>query len=332
MKALVTGATGFIGRSLVEKLIQRGDQVRVLTRRPCSELQQQGVEIVQADLQQKNQVEEACQGIECVFHVAALTGVWGKWADFYQTNVTGTSNVISGCQRYGVPKLVYTSSPSVVFDQKDQANIDETTPYPDHYLCFYPQTKAIAEKMVLAANGSNNLYTTALRPHLVIGPGDPHLIPRLIERARKGRLRIIGEGTNRVDLTYIDNVVHAHLLAAEKLFSSSPVAGEAFFISQGEPVLLWEWINQLLAKINLPAIKKSISLHKATRIGAILERLYQFLRLPGEPPMTRFVAAQMGTSHYFSLAKAENLLHYRPVVSLSEGTERLAAYFSSSQN
>ena len=328
MKALVTGGGGFIGRYVVEKLLDRGDRVRVLGRKNYPELQQLGVEIVQADLGHKQAVEDACRGMDCVFHIGSLTGVWGRRQDFYQTNVMGTRHIISGCQKHGVPKLIYTSSPSVVYDQKDQINIDESAPYPQKYLCPYPETKAIAEKNVLAANDHQKLLTTSLRPHLVIGPRDINLIPKLLNRAREKKLMIVGDGTNKVDLTCVENVAHAHLLAADKLNPHSPIAGEAFFISQGEPVILWEWINRLLEKMGIPRIKKSISLAKAKKIGWVMEKVYRTFHLQKDPPMTRFVAAQLGTSHYFNISKAKKYLGYQPIISLKEETDHLVKYYS----
>lgn len=327
MKALVTGGGGFIGRYVVKKLLDRGDRVRVLGRKNYPELRKLGVEIVRTDLCHKQPVEEACRSMDCVFHIGALTGIWGRWEDFYQTNVMGTRHIISGCQKHGVPKLIYTSSPSVVYAQEDQINIDETAPYPKKYLCPYPETKAIAEQVVLEANDPQKLITTALRPHLVIGPGDTNLIPRLLDRAKKGKLIIVGDGNNKVDLTYVENVAHAHLLAADRLVPHSPVAGNAFFISQGEPVILWEWINRLLEKMNIPKIKKCISLSKAKKIGWIMEIVFRLFHLKKDPPMTRFVASQLGTSHYFNISKAQKYLGYQPIISLKEGMELLIEYY-----
>ncbi len=329
MKALVTGGSGFIGRGVVESLIKRGDQVTVLGRKEYPKLKKIGVKIIQADLANTEAVENACQGVDSVFHIGALTGIWGKWPEYYQTNVLGTQNILSGCRKYEVPKLIYTSSPSVVYSSQDQINIDESTPYPteSEYLCHYPKSKAMAEKMVLAANDPHKLLTIALRPHLVLGPGDTNLLPRLIVRASKGKLIRVGDGKNLVDLTYIDNVVHAHLLAEETLSPHSSSAGQAFFISQGEPVILWDWIDSFLEKMGLPKAKKSISLTKAKKVGWFMEKIYQIGRLKTEPPMTRFIASQLGTSHSYSINKAKKYLNYKPLISLEEGTQRLVDYY-----
>lgn len=328
MRALVTGGGGFIGQWIVKKLVERKDQVRILGRRKYPDLLKIGVEAIQGNICHRQTVEDACQGIDCVFHVAALTGIWGPWEEFYQANVIGTRHVITGCQKHGVPRLVYTSSPSVVFDQADQIDLDETAPYPKEYLCPYPETKAMAEQMVIKANGQVGLSTTALRPHLVWGPGDTNLIPRLLDRARKGKLMRVGNGTNKVDLTYVENVAQAHLLAADRLAPSSPVAGEAFFISQGEPVLLWAWIDQFLGRMGIPEVRKSIPVAMAREIGRATEKCYQLFHLKGEPIMTRFLASQLGTSHYFNISKARERLGYIPQVSMAEGLNRLVAWYS----
>jgi nucleoside-diphosphate-sugar epimerase len=187
----------------------------------------------------------------------------------------------------------------------------------------------MAEQMVLAANGPD-LATVALRPHLVWGPSDPHLIPRIVERARAGKLKRIGAGTNRVDVTYVDNAAHAHVLAGERLAPGSPIAGKPYFLSQGEPVYLWDFINRVLAFAGLPPVNKSISSRKALIAGAVLENFYKLFRLRSEPPLTRFVARQLATSHWFDISAARRDLGYEPIVSIDEGLRRLAASMDSS--
>jgi nucleoside-diphosphate-sugar epimerase len=240
-------------------------------------------------------------------------------------NVTGTGNVLAACRGQGVRVLVQTSTPSVVFAGRDIEGGDETLPYSTTPLCHYAATKIIAEQQVLAAN-SEELRTTALRPHLVWGPGDTQIIPRLLARGRQGRLRIVGSGNNRVDISYIDNVADAHLLAAENLAGPGTAAGQAFFISQGEPVVLWQWINDLFARAGAQPVRRRIPLARALRAGRILELVYSLLRLRREPPMTAFLAEQLALSHWFSIAKAERILGYRPRVSSRNGLDRLLAW------
>ena len=323
MRALVTGAGGFLGQYIAEQLIQRGDTVRAFSRGRYPELEALGAECVAGDIRNADQVEAACQGMDVVFHTAAIAGIWGKWQDYYETNTRGTAHVIAGCQRHGVPKLVYTSSPSVTFDGSDQINQDETAAYPQHWLCHYPRAKALAEQAVLAANGST-LQTCALRPHLIWGPRDSHLIPRLIERARSGKLRQVGDGTNLIDMVYVENAAEAHLQAADALTAESPVAGRAYFISQGEPINCWAWINQLLDLAGLPPVERRISLTAAWRIGSVLELVHRTLGLKGEPRMTRFLASQLARSHYFDIQRARDDFGYSARISTAEGLRRLA--------
>ena len=326
MKALVTGGGGFLGRYIVEKLIARGDSVRVLGRSNYPELDKLGAETVRADLRNADAVSRACAKIDTVFHVAALPAVWGRWRDFYGINVEGTKNVLAGCKARGVPRLVYTGTPSVVFDRSDLCNIDESYPYPKSYNCYYPETKAIAERIVIAANAKDGLVTTSLRPHLVWGPRDNHLIPKVLQRARARQLFIVGDGSNKVDITYVENAADAHLQAADHLREGSPVAGQVYFISQGEPVVLWDFINQILERLGIPRVTKSISYGAARSIGAVLEMVHALFCLHAEPRMTRFLAAQLAKSHYFDISKAKRDFGYSPRITTAQGLERLVDF------
>jgi len=325
VKVLVTGAEGFLGSYIVEQLLAQGHQVRGLTRRNSSRLAGLGIEAVEADLRDRQAVVDACRGVQIVFHTAAITGIWGPWKHFYQTNTRGTEHVVEGCRTHGVGRLVYTSSPSVTFDGTSQIGVDESIGYSRRWLCHYPRSKALAEQCVLAANGRDGLLSCALRPHLIWGPRDPHLVPRLIARARAGRLRRIGDGTNRIDTMYVENAAAAHLQAAAALVPGSPVAGSAYFISQGEPVNCWEWISRLLGLAGLPPVEKATTSRAAWRLGALMELAWTLFRLPGEPPMTRFLAVQLSTSHYFDISRARRDFGYQPKVSTDEGMQRLAA-------
>ena len=328
MKALVTGAGGFLGRYIVEQLVARGDSVRGLSRQAYSVLDRLGVESVRADIRDAHAVRAAVGGMDVVYHTAAVPGVWGSWELFYSINVRGTENVIEACQAAGVRKLIFTSSPSVTFDGRDQCGVDEAAPYPQRWLCHYPHTKALAEQAVLAANGRRGLLTCALRPHLIWGPRDGHLVPRLIDRARRGRLWQVGDGTNLVDMVYVENAAHAHLLAADALADQSPVAGRAYFISQGEPVRCWDWINAILELAGLAPVRRRISAAAAWRVGAVLESMYRLLRIGREPAMTRFLAAQLATSHYFNIDRARRDFRYQPSVSTDEGMRRLGQWLT----
>ena len=259
-----------------------------------------------------------------MFHVAAKAGVWGPRTEYFAINLHGTENVLAACRKAGVERLVYTSTPSVVFDRQRLEGADERTPYARRPLCAYAASKIAAERAVLQAD-SARLRTIAIRPHLVWGPGDHHLIPRLLDRGRTGALKVVGDGTNRVDITYIDNAVQAHLRAAENLAASASGAGQAFFIGQEEPVNLWSWINTLFARVDIPPVRQRVPFALAWCVGLALETVHAALRLEREPRMTRFVAHQLARSHWFNHRKAENLLGYRPAITTAEGVERLVA-------
>jgi nucleoside-diphosphate-sugar epimerase len=323
MRVLVTGGGGFLGQAIVRRLIARGDNVRTLQRSDSAELSRLGADCLCGDIADLSTVRDAVADCETVFHVAARAGVWGTSDEFYRANVIGSKNVLEACQSRKVRRLVYTSSPSVIFDGRDEAGIDETVPYPTRYLTHYPKTKAAAEQLILAAN-SPSLSTVSLRPHLIWGPGDNHLIPRLIQRAREGKLRRVGPGTNLVDTTYIDNAADAHLLASNALHPESAVAGRAYFISNGEPRPLWEFIDEILACAGLPAVTKRISATNAYLVGGLLELAFTVAGRRDEPPMTRFVARQLSTAHWFRLDAARRDFGYDPKVSIDEGLRRLA--------
>ncbi len=327
MNALVTGGGGFLGAAIVRRLVARGDRVRSLSRGSYPELDAIGVEQFRGDLADAGAVDAAVLGCDLVFHVAAKAGVWGRYADYHRANVVGTQNVLDACRKHGVRRLVYTSSPSVVFDGRDMEGVDESTPYPTHYEAVYPRTKAEAERRVLAANGPD-LATVALRPHLIWGPGDNHLVPRILERGRAGRLRRIGLANKLVDSTYIDNAADAHLLAADRLSPGSPVAGRAYFITNGEPTPLWDLVNRILAAGGVGPVTRTVPEWLAYTAGGLLEAAYMMLGRRDEPPMTRFVARELTTAHWFNIGAARRDLGYEPKTSIAEGLRRLAAWMS----
>ena len=326
MKVLITGGGGFLGSHLARRLFGRGDDVTVLGRSTFPQFDK-SIHCVQVDIRNRDTLTRALKGQAVVFHTAAIPGIWGNYNEFYQTDVVGTSNVIAACRTQNVKKLIYTSSPSVVFGQEDIEGVDESAPYPKTYLCHYPKTKAMAEQQVMQANGTA-LATVCLRPHLIWGPGDPHLVPRLIERARRNKLVRVGNGMNRVDMIYIDNAVEAHVQACDRLEPEGDVAGNCYFVSDGKPVVLWNWIDDVLRKLGLPPAERSVSFEMATLLGTLLEGIYGLLRVKTEPPMTRFLAAQLATSHYFNISRARRDFGYNPVVSLEEGMDRLVEYFT----
>jgi 2-alkyl-3-oxoalkanoate reductase len=330
MKVLVTGATGFLGRYIVEQLRARGDDVRGFCRRPDDELVKLGVDVAIGDITDRRAVVEACRGVDAVIHTAAVADIWGPWDWFYSTNVLGTRHVLEGCREHSVGRLVYTSTPSVTFDGTPQRGVDESAPYPEHWLCYYPQTKATAEQEVLAAHRRGVLHTCSLRPHLIWGPRDRHIIPRMLDRARRGKLKRVGDGTNRIDIIYVENAAAAHLLALDRLADAAPAGGRSYFLSQGEPVACWPWIDEVLALAGLPPVKRSVPYRAAWHAGAVLEIIWRLLGRRSEPIMTRFLAAQMATDHYYDLTAARRDLGYQPTISTAEGMRRLGTWLSGS--
>ncbi len=323
MRALVTGGGGFLGLYVVEQLLEAGHDVRVLCRGRYKALSELPVEVVTGDLRYAPKVEKACRDIDAVFHVAAVPGISGGWKKYHSINTVGTENVISACLSQGVQRLIYTSSPSVVFDGRDHVEADESLPYPTRWLSHYPHSKALGEQSVLAANDDDGLRTVSLRPHLIWGCRDNHLIPRLIQKAKSGRLRRVGDGANVVSVVNVENAAAAHLQAELSLRDSLTAAGNAYFINEPESVNLWQWIDQLLDLAGLPAVKKSISYPTAHRIGGVMEKMWKWLPLPGEPPMTPFVAAQLAGSHSYSVAAARRDFGFRSIVSMDEGLRKL---------
>jgi nucleoside-diphosphate-sugar epimerase len=328
MLALVTGGGGFLGSRIVRLLLQAGHRVRSFSRGSYPDLGALGVEQHQGDLADATAVGRACAGCDIVFHVAARAGLGGRWWDYYRANTIGTRIVVRACRDHGIARLVYTSSPSVVFDGRDMEGVNESVPYPRHQEAHYPRSKALAERHVLSANGPG-LATVALRPHLIWGPGDNHLVPRILARARAGRLRRIGRESKRVDSVYIDNAADAHLLAAERLFPGSPIAGRTYFISNGEPLPVWDLVNRILAAGRLGPVTRSVPARLAWLGGAMCELAYGVFCPDREPPMTRFLARELATAHWFDLSAARHDLGYAPRVSIDEGLARLAEWLAS---
>ena len=327
MNVLVTGGGGFLGSAIVRRLVARGDRVRTIQRSHYAWHRELGVQAFVGDLSTDlASLERAAAGCDAIVHTAARAGVWGAADTYHRANVVGTQNVIRAARQTGVALLVYTRSPSVVFDGRDEEGIDERAPYPARHLNAYSRTKALAEQCVLAANDAS-LRTVALRPHLIWGPGDPHLVPRIVQRARRKRLRLVGSREKRVDSTYIDNAANAHLLALDRLAEGdNRCAGRAYFISNGEPLPMAELIDRILAAAGLPPVRRRITPELAYAMGGVFEAAYRLLHLDAEPPLTRFVARQLSTAHWFDLTAAERELGYRPEVSIDEGMRRLAVW------
>lgn len=329
MRVLVTGCGGFLGSEIVRQLIERGDEVVGISRGAYPDLVAQGMTHRQGDLTDSAFTSGAIRDVDTVVHTAAVAGVWGKWDHYYSINKVATDHVIRGCRDAGIRTLVFTSSPSVTFGGGDQRGVDESEPYPTNWLCHYPHTKALAEQEVLAAHRPGSLHTLALRPHLIWGDDDPHLLPRVLARASSGRLRIVGDGKNLVDTVHVINAAGSHLDAIDALEDRPEQAGgRAYFIAQDEPVACWDWIAQICRLGGVEPPTRSISFKGAYAIGATLETIYRVAGRKSEPPMTRFVASQLAKDHYFDITAAKERLGYRVRISMEEGLQSLQRAYS----
>ncbi|MGI2181792.1 2-alkyl-3-oxoalkanoate reductase [Shewanella oncorhynchi] len=346
--AFVTGAGGFLGKAICLRLLAAGIKVTGFARGHYPELEALGVVMLQGDLVNKDLLQQAMQGCDIVFHVASKAGVWGDRDSYFCPNVKGAANVIAACKALKIDKLVYTSTPSVTFAGQDESGIDESTPYATRFLNHYAHSKAIAEKMMLDANQVGDmplenpdvtqvssqvttqatapyaLKTVALRPHLIWGPGDPHLVPRVLSRGRLGKLKLVGREDKLVDTIYIDNAAYAHVLAALELCQAKPKCqGKAYFLSNDEPITMAKMLNLILACDALPPVTKRVPQSVAYVVGAVLESIHYLLKKQEEPMMTRFVARQLSCSHYFDISAAKRDLGYRALVSINQGMARL---------
>jgi nucleoside-diphosphate-sugar epimerase len=327
MKVLVTGGGGFLGQAICKRLIEREYEVLSFNRGLYPALAALGVRQIQGDLVNFEALCTACEGVDAVFHVGAKAGAWGSFQEYFDANVRGTRHLLAACGMNEVRTLVYTSTPSVTHraTQPVVGGHERNALPADGFKAWYPATKRVAEEAVLAANGPQ-LATVALRPRLIWGPGDNQLLPRLVQRAQRGRLRLVGDGQNKIDTTFIDNAVQAHLDAFDALHGKPDArcAGKPYFISNGEPKTATEIINSLLRAAGAPPVTRHIPFRAAYWLGAALELVYSVLPFKGEPMMTRFLAEQLSTTHFYDISAARRDFGYQPKVSVIEGLKRLS--------
>lgn len=329
MKILVTGGGGFLGQKLCQGLRAHGHRVISFNRGRYPALEAIGVVQIQGDLADQVAVIAATKDTDAIFHNAAKAGAWGSHESYHRANVIGTENVIAACRAHGIGRLVYTSTPSVTHRATHpvEGGTAEDVPYGDDLKAPYAATKLIAEKSVLAANDAN-LATVALRPRLIWGVGDNHLLPNLVKRAKAGKLALVGDGQNVIDTTYIDNAAQAHFDAFDHLAPGAACAGRAYFISNGEPWTIERTINALLAAAGAPPVHWHIPFRLAYAGGWLAEWLWPLLRLESDPPMTPFLAEQLATTHWYSMEPARRDFGYVPQVSMREGLRRVAEAFA----
>ena len=317
MQILVTGGTGFLGQHLARALLARGHGVCIAGRDfgTAQEVITAGAQSVIADLRDRAAITAACAGVDAVFHVGALSAPWGNRRDFFAINVDGTAHVIDGCRIHNVSRLIYVSSPSVLFDGKDQRDLTDAAPYPHRFASVYSLTKKLGEDLV----NKSGLAAVTLRPKAIFGPGDRALLPRLIDAARRGRLPQIGNGRNLVDLTYVDNVVHALVLALD-----APAAvGNTYTITNNEHTSLWDVIKSVLRRLGINDQLRRVPLPVALAAATLMEARAAMTKQ--EPTLTRYTAAILGRTQTYNISAAKRDLGYTPLVSVAEGVERTLA-------
>lgn len=324
MKVLVTGAGSLLLGGIAQQLAERGDHVVCLQRR-VKERTHQNITMFAGDIRDRGSVTEAANGCDAIIHGAARVGVMGSWEEFHSTNVDGTSNIVSAAGEHRIARLVYVSTPSVAH-VGDAIEGDIATPATTgRKRAYYAESKAQAEILALQASGAD-LGVVAIRPHLVWGPGDTQLVGRIVERARQGRLMMVGTGNALVDSTFIENAISAHMAALDAVTPGSPCAGKAYVISNGEPRTVNELMSRICEAAGVEFSPKHVPALIARNLGSLVERVWPLFR-KDEPPITRFVAEQLGTAHWFDQRPVQNDLNWKPTVSLDEGFVRLAHWF-----
>lgn len=319
MRILVTGASGMLGRATARGLLERGDQVTVLQRRPsglpCRE--------VLGDVADPAVTRRAARGQDAVLHLAAKVDVTGPWAQYAHANIGGTRAVVDACRVAGVGRLVHVSSPSVAHAGAALVGAGAGRADPAAARGRYARSKAVAELDALAAD-SPSLAVLAIRPHLVWGPGDPQLVARIVQRARSGRLPVIGSGTALIDTTYVDNAAAALAAAVD---ACGPVRGEALVVSNGEPRPVAEVLARLCRAAGVPGPRGRVPFGAAWLAGAAAEAVWAGTGRRSVPPLTRFLAEQLATAHWFDQRRTRAALGWRPGVTLDEGFARLADWY-----
>lgn len=332
MNALVIGGGGFLGTKIVEMLISDGHNVRVLGRNYYTHLKKMDVECIKADIRNEADIAKSLTGIDTIFHVASKNGFYGNWNEFKSINIVGTETILSAALSKNVEKFIYTSSPAVVGFDNDLHNGGIDVPYPTKHESPYSYTKAQAEQIVKTKNG-DGIATVSLRPHMIFGPGDKHLFPRILDKASKGSFKRIGEGKNIIDLTFVDNAASAHIDAAKALISDkSPCAGGAYFISNDEPVIFYDYLNEIFRNLNINTINNGLTLSTARKVGKLLEGFYKTFSIKSEPLVTPYLANMMGLSHWYDMGPAKKDLNYKVKVSMSEGTKRTLEWLKNNRS
>ena len=327
MKVLVTGTGSLLLGGVASELLRRGDEVVCLQRRPAAFMGHQNAHEVLADICNSDAVALAAKGCDAIIHGAARVGVVGSQKEFYDTNVLGTENILRAAEQQSISRLVFVSTPSVAHTGASLVGAPAGRAEIGRSRSYYAESKAIAERTVLNARNSQ-LAVVAIRPHLVWGPGDTQLVGRIVERAKSGRLAVVGTGNALVDSTYIDNAISAHIAALDALHIGSACDGKAYVVSNGEPRTVNELMRSMCESAGVPFEPRHLSLTLGIRLGALVERLWPLMQ-SSEPPITRFIAEQLGTAHWFDQRVVHNDLKWAPSVTLDEGFKQLTQWFAS---
>lgn len=323
-RVLVTGASGMLGGAVADLLANRGDDVTVMQRRPAGGLHRE----VLRDVRDPVAVETAVRGQDAVLHLAAKVDVVGPWREYEAVNIEGTRNVLAAMRRAGVPRLVHVSSPSVAHVGRSLVGAGTGPADPERARGHYARSKAAAERLALAAD-DDSTAVTAVRPHLVWGPTDTQLVGRIVTRARQGRLAMVGSGTVLVDSTYVDNAATAVVAALDRI---EVARGAALVVTNGEPRPVGELIAGICRAHDVPPPRLHVPFGAAWGLGALVEGVAAAsARLPGvspitQPPLTRFLAEQLATAHWFDQRHSRQVLAWRPHVTIDEGLARLARH------
>ncbi|PPF63119.1 nucleoside-diphosphate sugar epimerase [Clavibacter michiganensis] len=320
MRVLVTGASGFLGGAVAREIAAAGHEVRTFQRRPSGVV---GVDDALGSLTSPADVARAVEGVDAVVHLAAKVSLAGDPAEFAAVNVEGTRTLIAAMRDGGVGRLVFVSSPSVAHAGASIVGDDAQPADPQNARGEYARTKALAEQLALRAD-SESLRVVAVRPHLVWGPGDTQLIERIVERARAGRLPLLDRGAALIDTTYIDNAASAIAAALQRV---DEVHGNAYVITNGEPRPVAELLAGICAAAGVPAPAWSVPAGVARAAGSAIEAVWRVKPGADEPPMTRFLAEQLSTAHWFDQRRTRAELQWQPAVSLDEGLRRLAEHY-----
>lgn len=329
-RALVTGATGFLGGHMVQRLKQMGWEVTATGRNEQAgqSLRAQGIHFVQADLRDRERVLRLCAGQDYVFHCGALSSPWGAYREFYGSNVEATRHIADGCKEAEVQRLIHISTPSVYFDYRPRYLIQESDPLPTRPANHYAATKLLAEQLLTKRWHQQQLPVIMLRPRAIFGPQEQALLPRLLRTNQQSGVPLLNGGQAEIDLTYVDNVLDAMLLAC---YSSADTLGQVYNISNGQALPFEQLVNRLFALLDIPLRTRRVPYAAAYSAAAVMETVYRVLPLSGEPALTRYTVGSIAVPHTLDIRLAQEQLGYTPKISVDQGLQYFADWWKEQQ-